>query len=88
MDSLGGSDKRNDELQQRRNEQGHSRKGFVRAWKGQLKQGETNKIGFAQAQLYEGTVPCIRGAHLLETGIWWYNSRMERKLIQNAGFMA
>lgn len=40
----------------------------MRAWKGQL-QGETDKIGFAQAQLYEGPGPSIRGAKLLESGI-------------------
>lgn len=54
LDSLGGSDKGLVSF----SGEGMSRvtlgKGFLRAWEGQLKQGETNKTGFAQAQ---GLVP-------------------------------
>ena len=57
-------------------------KGFVRAWKGQLTQGETNKIGPAQAQLHKGPGPSFRGVKLLEIGIWWPNSRVKRKFTE------
>lgn len=61
-------------------------KGFMRAGKGQLIYKERQTRLVLLRQLYKGPSPGIRGAKLLEIGIWWYN-RVKRKLTQKAGIM-